>query len=633
MILDKVFKILKWIAIVGVVVFIILGLLWILLPTGPRERMEFDDPWHENRVAVIGENYMVVTGTPQATKAAVKTLENGGNAYDASVAALLGLNVTFGEAASFPGVAPTLIYDSSSGEVRGYVGAGKAPSKATIELFENEGHEEIPKTNIKSQLLPASPDVLTTLLQEHGTTSFSEVSSPAISLAENGFPVHNPMLKNLDMGIIERLGFKLLMPYNVEVYLDGQWWRPLHYRERFTRPDLANTFRKMGRREREVLNENKSREQALQAVRDYFYEGPIAQKIVDFHEKKGGLFTLKDLENYEGYWEEPITGEYGDYTVYSNRTWCQGAVVPMALQILAEKDLKSMGHNSPEYIHTVNQAVELAMADREAYFGDPDFVDVPVKGLLSENYADARRKAMTPGKAFTSMPEPGDAWQFQSGTGEPYQYDTEQAGAKKEKPNFSAGKDTSYLCIVDSEGNVVSMTPSDFPMTPMVPETGLTLGNRMTQFKLDPKHPDSLKPGKRPRITPAPGLVTKNDEFFLVFGTPGGDMQPQAMIQVFLNIVEFGMDPQEAVEAYRFRSKNFPASFSYQEYLPGTIELESSLYEKTGKALENMGYEVKERKDWSYNDFGAVCVIIRDPDNGQLIGGAGPRQQSWAEGK
>ncbi|PJZ46382.1 gamma-glutamyltransferase family protein [Leptospira brenneri] len=588
------------------------------------------DPQGSLRDAAVGKKFMVSTGNPLATKAAIQVLENGGNAIDAAVAALLVLNVTNGEAASFPSVAPTLIYDKKSGQIKSYIGAGTAPKKANIEWFKEKGYDVMPKNSILSQLLPASPDVIVRLLQEHGTKSFSELVAPAIAIAEEGFPANRILVKNLDLPLYKRLGFTIIMPYNSEVYLEKKWWYGIREGELTKRLDLAKTWKSMATEEKESLKTGKTREQALESVRDYFYKGAIADSIVKLHTDKGGLFTKEDLENYSGGWEEPVSGQFGEYQILSNQTWTQGPIVPMVLQILDGIDLKSMGHNSPEYIHTVSQAIELAIADRERYFGDPKFVDVPLDGLLSKKYAGLRRKLIQK-EAFGETPPSGDPWSFSSRK-KPSSQNSPNEVKEKEISEIKYGKDTTYLTIVDPEGNAISLTPSDFPQSPMVPGTGLTLGIRMTQFRLDPNHPSALAPGKRPRITPNPGMVLKNGKLWMSFGTPGGDVQSQAMIQFFLNVVVFGMDPQKAVEAPRFRSVNWPDSFSPHVYRPGGIELEEGLYQLTSDSLTKKGYKVYKKANLD-NDLGSVCAVIKDETNKQLIGVADPREESWAEGK
>ncbi len=383
------------------------GLVYLALPNGPRDPMTFDDPWHQARPAVQSQNYMVVTGTTFATQAAEGVLDKGGNAFDAAVAALLMLNVTHGEAASFPGIAPLVLYDAKTHTVHSYVGAGTAPAAATIERFKAKGYSNVPDLNIWAQLIPASPDVIVALLEKYGTLSFSELAAPAIQMARQGFPVSKIMAQDMDLSMIERMGFAYLLPYNTQVYLYGQWWRPLYYKDRLKLPDLANTLQALSDAEQAAVKAGGSREAGLQAVRDYFYKGPIADDILALHKAQGGLFTAADLANYAGYWEEPLQGSYGDYTFYTNGTWTQGIVVPMTLQILEGIDLKSMGQNSAQYVHTVDQAIELAMADREAYVADPKFVKVPTDVLLSKAYAAERRKLMTD-KAFPALPPPGN---------------------------------------------------------------------------------------------------------------------------------------------------------------------------------------------------------------------------------
>ena len=625
-------KILKIAAISFGSLIALLIIIYFILPKGPKDLMEFDDPYQVSRPSVSSNDYMASTGTPWATETAMDIMDTGGNAYDAMAASLLTLNVTHGEAASFPSVVPLIIHDAETEEVMSYNGVGTAPTMATIDLFEERGHDTVPKLNILSQLIPSSPDMLIRLLQEKGTMSFSEIVAPAIDIAKEGFPVHSVMANNLDLSLIERFGMNIIMPYNGKVYLDGEWWRPLHHSERFTRPELANTFEKMSQVEQDALASGKSREEALQAVRDYFYEGEIADKIIELHDDKNGLFSHEDLANYEGDWEEPIEGNYENYSLFTNGTWTQGPVMPIILQILEGVDLKSMEHNSPEYMHTVLQAIELGMADREAYFGDPDFVNVPIEGLLSKEYASDRRTKLTE-KAFGEMPEWGQPFDYQETIGETFEPVVELERYKqKKKSGIKFGKDTSSIAIVDKDGNSISLTVSDFPESPMVPGTGLTLGTRMTQFKLDEGNANALEPGKRPRITPNPMMIKKDDEFYMTITTPGGDMQSQAMVQVFLNHVVFGMDIQEAIEAPRFGSLNFPDSFSPHDYHPGTITLEQALYDEYADDMADLGYFVEEKEHFAM-DMGAVVAILKDKETGKLIGGADPRAESWAEGR
>ena len=621
----------KWLSIVLAGVILLISIGFLLLPKEPREIMEFDDPYRTERTLAQSDHYMASTGTPWATETALRIMGEGGNAYDAAMAAMLSLNVTFNQAASFPSVAPILMYNASTGEVNSYIGAGKAPEKATVEYFLKHNMKNVPKYKLVGQLLPASVDVLVSVMKEYGTMSFADLAEDAIRLARDGFPIHGQMLADMDLSFVERLGLTFLMPYNSQVYFHGSWWNPLHQNERLVLTDLANTLQELCNAEQAVLDSGGTREEGLDAVRSYFYEGPIAETIADYHAQKGGLITYEDLASYEGGWESPLHGTYNEYTVYSNQTWNQGAVVPMVLQMLEGIDLKKMGHNSPEYIHTVLQAIELAMADREAYFGDPAFVDVPTDGLLSKEYAAVRREMMTPGKAFGQMPPAGDPWNYAAAGFAAESLMADAVVADNKDSNYTFGKDTSYITVVDSQGNAVSLTPSDFPESPMIPGTGLNLGTRMTQFYIDENHVNGLMPGKRPRITPNPSMVLKDGELFMSFGTPGGDSQTQAIVQVFLNVTVFGMDLQEAISAPRFLSLNWPDSFAPHEYCPGQISIEEPLYAEVAEDMKAMGYKVNQYRNWD-NTFGSVCAIIRDPSSCHLYGAADPREVSWAEG-
>jgi len=597
----------------------------LLLPRGPRDPMPFDDPWNQPRSALRARQYVAVAGTPWAAHAMERVLADGGNAFDAAVAGLLVLNVTFGEAASFPGIAPLLVWDEAAGEARSYVGVGTAPARATIELFRARGHEVVPKYDVLAQLVPASPDVIVELLGRHGTRGFGELAAPAIAIAEEGFPVHHTMARNLDLGFVERLGFRIVMPYNARVFTQGEWWRPILAGDRFRRPDLARTLRELAGVEEECLRRMEPRSRCLAAVRDHFYRGPIAEAIVALQEDQDGLIGREDLAGYAGRWETPLHGRFRGLEVLSNGTWTQGIVVPMALQILDGLRLEELGHDSAAYVHTVVQALELAMADREAWVGDPDFVPVPVTRLLDSDYAAARRARMTQ-RAFGALPAPGPADEASRRTGwRPPAPATRSLLAGS--PAF--GRDTSYLAVIDAAGNSVSLTPSDFPQSPMVPGTGLNLGIRMTQFRLDPESPTALAPGKRPRVTPHALMLLRDGRHVMSLGSPGAEMQTQANVQTLLNHLVFGMDIQRAVDAPRFRCLTWPDSFSPHHAEPGVLELEASLYDAIAGDLEDLGYEVRRWPDWD-NHFGAVGAVTREGD--ELVAASDPRESTTAVG-
>lgn len=586
----------------------------------------FEDPWHRPRDTVQAREFIAVAGTPWATDTMHAVLADGGNAFDAAVAGLLVLNVTFGDAASFPGIAPLLVWDAAAQQARSYVGVGTAPAKATIEEFRARGHDAfVPPLSILAQLLPASPDVIVALLERHGTRSFATLVAPAIRIAEAGFPVHHTMQKNVGLSLPVRLAMRIAEPYTAQVYAPDGWWRGLRKGQLFRRPDLARTLRALAGAETKCLAEGGERVACLHAVRDHFYRGPIADAILELHTERDGLFTRADLAGYRGKWEAPLRGRFRGYEVLTNGTWTQGIVVPMALQILDGLALDTLEHNSARYVHTVVQALELAMADREAYVGDATFVDVPTTELLAPAYA-AKRRARMSARAFGALPPPGHP---KAGDATGWVPATRLAtGLMAEAARFR--RDTSYLAVIDAEGNSVSMTPSDFPISPMVPHTGLTLGIRMTQFRLDPASPTALAPGKRPRVTPHALMLLRDGRHVMSLGTPGAEMQTQANVQVLLNHLVFGMDVQSAIDAPRFRSLTWPDSFAPHDAEPGVLELEASLYDDVADELSALGYEVRRRDDWD-NHFSAVGVVKRAGDG--LRAGADPRESTTASGR
>ena len=469
--------------------------------------------------------------------------------------------------------------------------------------------------------------MIAALLQECGNKSFAELAAPAIELARSGFPMHAIMHRNLDLSWYERLGMRVLMPSTAEVWFPHGWWQPAQLNQKMTFPDLANSLQNLADAETSALEKGLSREAAIEAMRDYFYHGPIAEQIAEFHRENGGLLTASDLLNYHGKWEQPVIGHIGDYTFFGNGTWSQGIMEPLVLQMLKPLPLKAMGHNSPEYIHTVTQAIELAMSDRDTYVADSDFVAVPVEVLLSAEYATERRALMTD-KAYQAPVQAGEIAHFGGTRQGGQQSSTATPKTLRDSAQFAIGQDTSQISVIDKAGNTVVITPSDFPKSPMLPNTGINLGDRMTQFRLDPEHVNALQPGKRPRITPHSVIVFKDDQFLLAFSTPGGDMQAQALVQVFLNTSVFGMDIQQAISAPRFYSINSPSSFSPHESTAAGLRLELPLYQARAKAMENLGYTVLKDPEWD-KDFGAVGGILRSAD-GKLLVGADPREETTA---
>lgn len=613
-------RILKYTFLGLVGIMLLLVLIYFILPKGPRELMTFDDPWGQERPMLKAQTHGVVAGTPWATEAALEVLEQGGNAYDAAIAGLMMLYVTHGEASAFPGIAPLIHHSALLDTIQGYIGVGTAPQAANIDYFKKNGHQTVPKMDISAQLIPAGPDVIIEVLQRYGTQSFCELAQPAIDRALEGFPVHHVMHHNLNLSTTERLGYSFLMPYNARVYLGGKPWKPLHLGERFRRPDLAKTLSFLAGIEKDALSKGKGRSEALQAIRAAFYQGELAEAIIAHHKKQGGLFQATDLANYRGDWEVPIRSSYQDLQIHVNGTWSQGIALPMTLSILEGLDLAAMKQNSATYIHHLVQALELAMADREAYVGDSRFVEVPIKELTAATYGQERRKEMD-SQPFLQFPPPSKFPGYL-----PFHLQHPEQGTSTSR---IIGDDTSQIIVADSLGNVIAITPSDFPMTPMVPDWDITLGNRMNQFRLQEKHPAALEAGKRPRVTPQAVMIERDSSFYMAINTPGGDNQLQAILQVLLNHFVFGDDIQTAIQRPRFRTLGFPDSFAPHKLQSATLEVEENLPVETLEELRNLGYTLKVKKQWEI--AAGVGAIIRQ--DGQYLLGADPRAETVAAGQ
>jgi gamma-glutamyltranspeptidase / glutathione hydrolase len=568
-----------------------------------------------------GRTGMIVSGHHLATQAGMRILERGGNAIDAGVAAGLCLGILMPEMVSFAGVAPIMIYMADRAQIKTVSGLGPWPKRASVDYFLKHHGGKIP-VGIERTVVPAAPDAWIQALKNYGTMSFEEVSRDAIDLAESGFPMY-PFMSN---NIREAPDNYRRWPSQAEIYHPKG--RPPEPGEIFVQKDLAQTIRKMVRAEQK--KRFSGRADALQAARDEFYKGEIAEAILDYFGKNGGLLERDDLEAFHVNVEDPLHTTYRDFTVYSCRPWCQGPVLLQMLNILAAYDLRGLGHNSPEYIHLIIEAAKLVYADRETYYGDPDVIDMPIEGLLSKEYARARGALIDRDKAWPEMPSAGDPWSWQTRTaagttGKPPTHLLASAGEPKDG-------DTSYVCVVDRYGNAFSATPSDgAENTPTIPGTGLAVSSRGSQSWVDVNHASSIQGGKRPRLTPNPSMVFRNGKLLMPFGTPGGDVQCQALLQAFLNIAEFQMDPQAAVEAPRFATFSFPNSFYPHDYHPGLLRAEKSVGAPTLAVLREKGHRVEEWPDWAWR-AGGVCCIVVDSVNGVLLGAADPRREACAWG-
>jgi gamma-glutamyltranspeptidase/glutathione hydrolase len=383
--------------------------------------------------------------------------------------------------------------------------------------------------------------------------------------------------------------------------------------ERLKQANLARTLERMIEAERNAPGDRAAK---LRAAHDCFYKGSIADDIAAYHRKHAGFMTREDLAGFEAPLEPSISVRYRGFEIHSCDVWCQGHVLLQTLKMLEGLDLKALGWNSVRYLHTISEAMSLAFADREAYVGDPKFVNVPIRELLSAEYAAKQRARIDAGRAFGRMPDPG----LSHGN----------FSAKPSKGKVPLAADTIYCAVADKYGNGYSETPSDTMYdTPMVEGLGFAPSARGTQGRLEPDHPLFVEPGKRPRLTPTPALALRDGEFAMAWGTPGGDVQCASMLQVFLNATEWGLSMQQAIEAPRVAPFSFPNSFSPNAYFPGRLCIESRFPEETIAALEKLGHDVEVWPDKSWS-MGAVCAILRDPATGLLHAGADPRRPGYA---
>jgi gamma-glutamyltranspeptidase/glutathione hydrolase len=562
----------------------------------------------------MGGTHAVSTGHYLATAAAYRILEQSGNAIDAGVAAGLCLNVVLPSSTNLGGVAPILIYSATDKRVESISGLGRWPRSASLEHFVNNRGGTIPQ-GVERMIVPAAADAWMTALIEHGTMTFEQVATPALEYARDGIAVSAGLAKTMASFAADAEKW----PTRTEAYSNEGSFPGVG--ERLQQPALARTFERLI--EVEQNNASLGREKAINAARDFFYKGDIAEEIVKFVKKEGGFLSMSDMEEFSVGHEKPETGHFNGYEIYTNGPWCQGPAFAQSVQILAHDDLKKMGHNTADYVHILAETLKLSFSDRDAFYGDPDFVDVPIKGILSEDYARARRQDIDMQKAWPAMPDAGNPWQFE-GRSQPadYAYEPPLPVAGNAEP------DTSYAAVVDRWGNMFSATPSD-GATAVVPSLGFTPSTRGSQSWLDPRHPSAIEPWKRPRLTPNALLVFKDDQPWMVFGTPGGDAQLQATLQYFLNVAVFDMTPQQAAEAPRFLIWSFPDSFWPHVYTPGRMELERRFDAETGKELERRGHNF----EWLSLYAGRannICGIAIDHANGTLATGADLRGEAYA---
>jgi len=563
---------------------------------------------------VRGTREMVAAANNFEVEAGFRMLAQGGNAIDAGVASVLAAAVTEQSRFGLGGEMPLLIKQPDK-PVIAISGVGTAPAKATVEYYSKrkaEPWEEpgrlppIPSQGILAATVPGVFDGLMLALDRFGTMSFAQVAAPAIEHAE-AFPIgeeFTAFIRN-NQKILE------LWPASKEFFLpDGA---PPTRGEVFRQPTLARTLRELVDAERKKRGKRSAK---LRAVRDLFYKGTLARRVAKFSEASGGLIVYEDLAKFQAETDRARTTTYRGYEIYKPGFWTQGPVMLQALNLLEGFDLKAMGHNSAEYLHTVVEAAKLAFADRDRYYGDPKFSEIPEQTLLSKEYAAERRKLIDGSRASLEH-RPG-------AFGGPGAMPTSSGSAQ------GGVQDTTCVNVVDRHGNVFSATPSGAWLPSVIAgDTGIPFSTRLQSLLLTPGHPNQLQPGKRPRVTLSPTIVLKDGKPFLALSTPGGDNQDQALLQVLLNIIDFGMPPQEAVEAARFQTEHFYSSFGFHEFTPGRLNLESRIAKATADKLAAMGHRVTVMGEWS----NASAPTVIQMENGVLHGGADPRRSRYVFGR
>lgn len=562
---------------------------------------------------VRGTREMVASANNYEVEAGFRLLQQGGNAVDAGVAAALAASVTEQARFGLGGEMPLLIKMKGK-PVIAISGIGTAPKLATVDYYQKRPPEPwedaramppIPAQGIRAAILPGVFDGLMLALRKYGTKSFAEVAQPAMEYADG-----HAVMEEFALFLQQYRRMFELWPVSKDYFYPGgtaprrgELWR---------QPNLAKTLRELAAVEKKTKGH---REKKLVAVRDLFYKGSIAKRIAVFSEANGGLIRYEDLAGFQATEDQAVSVNYRGYEVYKPGFWTQGPVMAQVLAILEGFDLKGMGHNSPQYLHTVVEAVKLAFADRDRYYGDTKFSKIPSEILLSKEYAAERRKQIDPGKA--SMDSRPGAFQ------PPLPAPTGSAAP-------GVANDTTCVNVVDKDGNAFSATPSGAWLPSVIAgDTGIPLSTRLQSFVMTPGHANQLAPGKRPRVTLSPTLVTKDGKPYLVMSTPGGDNQDQAMLQVLLNLIDFGMGSQEAVEAPRFQTEHFYSSFANHEFTPGKLNLEGRMAPATMEGMKALGHRVTATGDWSNGSAPTVIRLTGDV----IDGGADPRRLRFIFGR
>lgn len=585
-----------------------------------------------------GQEWMAVTGKPLGATAGAKLFIQGGNAVD-SACAMLAATATMWDTLHWGGETQALIYNPHTKKVIGINALGVAPTGATPEFFKAKGLDYPPAYGPLAAVTPGTPGGLMVMLAEYGKLTLAEVLEPAIRMAD-GYPIEAQAV-----GQLKRHRDRMIQwPDTRRVMFPNEGQQPPEAGQVFRQPELAATLRKLVEAEAQARAAGKSRKEAILAANDRFYRGDIARDLVEGTRSQGGLFTLEDLSRWRVKIEEPVHTTYRGIDVYKLTAWTQGPAMLQSLNILENFDLKAMGYNSARYMSTLYQAMSLAFADRDFYYGDTSQPpEEPVAGLLSKAYAKERSKLINPA-ANDPRHMPGDPYPFQRATNpyldhlkrwhEPRKKAPSQGGTPLASFDTMEGaffSGTTSVVATDKEGWVVSITPSGGWIPAVIAgRTGIGLSQRMQSFVLDPsENPfNVVAPGKQPRVTLTPSLALRDGKPWLAFAVQGGDTQDQHLLQFFLNIVEFGMTPQEAVEAAAIMSLQMRESFASHDAKPGQMIVNESTSPAVRAELEKMGFTLQT----SARSMGPVTAILVDRKYGTFWGAAGNHGEDYGIG-
>ena len=564
-----------------------------------------------HRPVVMGRNGMVCAGHPLAAQAGVSVLQRGGNAFDAAIATAAALGVVEPLMSGIGGDGFIMAYRSEDDSLRVCNGTGAAPYAATLERY----RQGIPMKGILSVSVPGILNAWLDAYEAYGSLPLSDLLAPAIALADDGFPVTHYL-----SGAIAGDSLLCEFPTSRAIFTRSDTGEPLRPGDILRQSDLASTLSTIA-----------------QEGRDAFYRGSVGEAIVRFSEEQGGLLTMADLNDCSARWQEPISTDYGDYTVYEAPPNSSGHILLQELNVIRQYDMAALGFGSPESIHLMVEAKKMAFADREAYVADPDYIDVPLAGMLSEEYGRERARLINRGQASARM-EAGDPWRFQ-----PERRMAAPAGAGRRGPH-SEEEDTTCFVVADRNGNAVCQLQSiqsGWGSSLVAGNTGILLNNRMTYWHLDPNHVDCLQPGKRVRHTMNPVMVFRRGDsasngssarrLTYVLGTPGADCQVQSNMQIITDLIDYGMTVQEAVEAPRWKHVGDGTESTIPHTAENRLLMESRFDAAAMRQLRAMGHPVHELDAWD-GVTGREMALYIDPETGALHGAADPRYDGYAIG-